>query len=194
MNLSSTKHTWTCATCGQGLTRKSSAVRHNNDLHSGRAMIVRPNEYIVGLLNGKFLESDPLLYRRNHIGQKNRSSVNNRTGGPGAVGRSIAHEKMYEYAQRQQPIKSDSVDKLSPQFNANLNSYNEANDFKASNSMKKFSERWLKLREFEMLAKKHCPAHMVKKMMVIVNMAVATGNDDFLEKNLAILRDRDRKN
>jgi hypothetical protein len=192
--MNSTKHTWTCATCGQGLTRKSTAVRHNNDLHSGRAMIVRPNEYIVGRLNGKFLESDPLLYRRNHIGQKNRSSVNNRTRGPGTVGRSVAHEKMYEYAQQQQPIESDRVDKLSPQFSANLNSYNDANDFKASNSMKKFSERWLKLREFEMLAKKHCPAHIIKKMMVIVNMAVATGNDDFLEKNLAILRDRDRKN
>ncbi|MFL6355999.1 MAG: hypothetical protein ACJ71C_05515 [Nitrososphaeraceae archaeon] len=189
MNLNSTKHTWTCATCGQGLTRKSSAVRHNNDLHSGRAMIVRPNAYIVGILNGKFLESDPLLYRRNHIGQKNRSSVNNRTGGPGAVGRSIAHEKMYEYAQ-QQPIESDSVDKLSPQFNANLNSYNEANDFKASNSMKKFSERWLKVKEFETLAKKHCRAHIAKQMMVMVNTAVAIGNDDFF----ATLRDIDRKN
>jgi hypothetical protein len=77
-------------------------------------MIVRPNEYIVGRVNGKFLESDPLLYRRNHIGQKNMSSVNNRTGGPGAVGRSIVHEKMYEYAQQQQPIESDSVDKLLP--------------------------------------------------------------------------------
>ena len=166
MNLNSTKHTWTCATCGQGLTRKSSAVRHNNDLHSGRAIIVRPNEYIVGLLNGKFLESDPLLYRRNHIGQKNRSSVNNRTGGPGTVGRSIAHEKMHEYAQQQQHIKSDSVDKLSP------------------------SERWLKVKEFETLANKHRPAHIAKQMTVMV----AIGNDDFLEKNLATLRDIDRNN
>ncbi|MFL6410805.1 MAG: hypothetical protein ACJ71K_06135 [Nitrososphaeraceae archaeon] len=134
-----------------------------------------------------------MLYRRNHIGQKNRSSVNNRTGGPGAVGRSIAHEKMYEYAQ-QQPIESDSVDKLSPQFNANLNSYSEANDFKASNSMKNFSETWLKVKEFETLAKKHCRAHIAKQMMVMVNTAVAIGNDDFLEKNLATLRDIDRKN
>ncbi|MFL6400835.1 MAG: hypothetical protein ACJ72J_14820 [Nitrososphaeraceae archaeon] len=179
--MNSTKHTWTCATCGQGLTRKSTAVRHNNNLHSGRAMIVRPNECIVGL-NGKFLESDPLLYRRKYIRQKNTSSGNNRTGGPGAVGRSIAHEKMYEYAQEQQPIESHSVDKPSLQFNANLNSYNESNDFKPSNSIQKFSERWLKVKEFETLAKKHRPAH-VKQMMVMVNMAVATGNDDFLEKN-----------
>jgi hypothetical protein len=107
-----------------------------------------------------------LLYRRNHIGQKNRSSVNNRTGGPGTVGRSIAHEKMHEYAQQQQPIKSDSVDKLSP------------------------SERWLKVKEFETLANKHRPAHIAKQMTVMV----AIGNDDFLEKNLATLRDIDRNN
>jgi hypothetical protein len=157
-------------------------------------MIVRPNEYIVGRVNGKFLESDPLLYRRNHIGQKNMSSVNNRTGGPGAVGRSIVHEKMYEYAQQQQLIESDSVDKLSPQFNANLNSYNEANDFKPSNSMQKFSERWLKVKEFETLAKKHCPRHIANQMIIMVNMPATTGDDDFLEKNLDTLRDIDRKN
>jgi hypothetical protein len=155
-------------------------------------MIVRPHEYIVGRLNGKFLESDPLSYRRNHIVQKNRSSGNNRTGGPRAVGRSIVHEKIYEYAEQQQPIESDRVDKLSPHFNANLKSYNEANDFKPSNSMQKFSERWLKVKEFETLAKKHHPAHIAKQMMVLVNMAVANGDDDFLEKNLASLRDIDR--
>jgi predicted HicB family RNase H-like nuclease len=53
---------------------------------------------------------------------------------------------MYDYAVQQQPIESDSVDKLSPQFNANLKSYSEADDFKSSNSMQKFSERRLKLR------------------------------------------------
>ena len=90
---------------------------------------------------------------------------------------------MYEYAQEQQPIESHSVDKPSLQFNANLNSYNESNDFKPSNSIQKFSERWLKVKEFETLAKKHRPAHIVNQMMVLVTMAVANGDDDFLEKN-----------
>ena len=36
------KHSWVCSICGQGLTRKSTAVRHNNNLHSGGAVLVRP--------------------------------------------------------------------------------------------------------------------------------------------------------
>src|SRR6187397_959852 len=58
------KHTWICSICGQGLTRNSTAKRHNNNLHSGAALLVRPYEYIIGRLNGKFSQSDPSLYRR----------------------------------------------------------------------------------------------------------------------------------
>jgi hypothetical protein len=57
--------TWVCSHCGQGLTRKRSANRHNNNLPSGQAGIVRPFEYIIGRLNGTFcIPSDPLAYRR----------------------------------------------------------------------------------------------------------------------------------
>ncbi|MFL6507307.1 MAG: hypothetical protein ACJ704_05135, partial [Nitrososphaeraceae archaeon] len=73
-------------------------------------------------------------------------------------------------------------------------SYSDSNYFKASNSIINFSETWLNVKEFETLAKKHCRAHIAKQMMVMVNTAVAIGNDDFLEKNLATLRDIDRKN
>ena len=41
------KHAWMCSICGQGLTRKSSATRHNNNLHLGQAVIVRPIEYVI---------------------------------------------------------------------------------------------------------------------------------------------------
>ena len=34
--------------------RKSTANRHNNNLHSGVALLVGPYEYIIGRLNGKF--------------------------------------------------------------------------------------------------------------------------------------------
>ena len=58
------KHTWICSICGQGLTRKSAANRHNNNLHSGVVLVVRPYEYIIGRLNGIFSQSDPSLFRR----------------------------------------------------------------------------------------------------------------------------------
>ena len=72
------KYTWVCSTCSQGLTRKSSAKRHNNNLHSGNAMIVRPFEYIIGRLNGKFPPTtDPLLFRRKNLKDVRRQNGDN---------------------------------------------------------------------------------------------------------------------
>ena len=61
------QHTWICVICGAGFTRKSSANRHNQNLHTGNGTIVRPLEYIIGRLNGKFHEpKDTLLFRKNN--------------------------------------------------------------------------------------------------------------------------------
>ena len=58
-------------------TRKSSAKRHNDNLHLSGAMIVRPIEYIIGRLNGKFpVPHDPLSYRRNKKSQMNALGPN----------------------------------------------------------------------------------------------------------------------
>jgi hypothetical protein len=65
------KHTCVCATCGQGFTRKSSAARHNYNLHSGQAIIVKPYDYIVGRLKGQFSPDDPAAYRRDRRGLTN---------------------------------------------------------------------------------------------------------------------------
>jgi hypothetical protein len=70
------KHTRVCATCGQGFTRNSSAVRHNNILHSGHAMIVKPYDYIIGRLRGEFSPGDPGIYRSNRRNQTTSSVYN----------------------------------------------------------------------------------------------------------------------
>jgi hypothetical protein len=60
------KHNWICITCGQGFTRKHSGNRHNSNLHSGTAKLVRPFDYVIGRLNGEIASPmhDPLFYRR----------------------------------------------------------------------------------------------------------------------------------
>jgi hypothetical protein len=55
-----------CATCSQDFTRKSSANRHNRNIHLGMGMIVRFVDYIVGRLEGKYVAADPLLFRKNN--------------------------------------------------------------------------------------------------------------------------------
>lgn len=70
------KHTCVCTICGQGFTRNSSAVRHNNILHLGHAMIVKPYEYIIGRLRGEFSPGDPGIYRSNRRNQTTSSVYN----------------------------------------------------------------------------------------------------------------------
>ena len=70
------KHTCVCTICGQGFTRNSSAVRHNNILHLGHAMIVKPYEYIIGRLRGEFSPGDPGFYRSNRRNQTTSSVYN----------------------------------------------------------------------------------------------------------------------
>jgi hypothetical protein len=56
-----------CSMCGQGFTRKRSANRHNLNLHSGQALVVRTIEYVIGRVNGTFPAAiDPLLFRKAH--------------------------------------------------------------------------------------------------------------------------------
>ena len=70
------KHTCVCATCGQGFTRKSSGVRHINNLHFGQAVIMKPYDYIIGRLSGRFSPGDPAIYRNNSKNLTN-STVHN---------------------------------------------------------------------------------------------------------------------
>jgi hypothetical protein len=60
------QHRWVCTICGDGFTRRTSAIRHNGNLHSGYGLIVRPFEYLVGRQNGTFSKPvDPLIFRKN---------------------------------------------------------------------------------------------------------------------------------
>jgi hypothetical protein len=185
------KHSWVCSICGQGLTRKSTAVRHNNNLHSGGAMLVRPYEYIIGRLNGKFLQNDPSSYRHNKRSQKNMSDSiyhhhgdNNRTGF-GAVPGSIVHEPEYENV-RQQPTKSNDVKStFCAQSDPALQPSHKPAHVKASDTVEKLSERMLKLYL-------HYPPQNAKQIIITAGIQVNLGDDDSLDKNLAFLRNMDR--
>lgn len=78
------KHAWMCSVCGQGLTRKSSATRHNNNLHRGEAVIVRPIEYVIRRLNNQLSPPrDPLSLRRNNNSHNDkRRTMTNQIVGP----------------------------------------------------------------------------------------------------------------
>jgi hypothetical protein len=55
---------YVCTICAQDFTRKTSANRHNTNLHQGRAVIVTFVEYIVGRVSGIYQAADPRQDRR----------------------------------------------------------------------------------------------------------------------------------
>lgn len=57
------KPSYVCCTCSQDFTRKYNANRHNQNIHFGKAEIVRYFEYLIGRGSGKYLPADPLSYR-----------------------------------------------------------------------------------------------------------------------------------
>jgi hypothetical protein len=64
------KVNWVCATCGQDFTRRYSANRHNNHFHFGNGIIVRLVEYVIGRINGQFLQPPVNNNSLTRIGEK----------------------------------------------------------------------------------------------------------------------------
>src|ERR671922_2352356 len=58
------KANYICTLCSQTFTRRLSGERHNLNLHSGMAAIVRLIDYIVGRIEGHYPPSNPLIFRR----------------------------------------------------------------------------------------------------------------------------------
>jgi len=187
------KHNWVCSLCGQGLTRKSTAIRHNNNLHFGGAMLVRPHDYIIGRLNGTYLQSDPFLYRHYKKSRKNAASsiyhddgYNNKTAS-GAILDNIAHESVYGNMGQQQPTKTNNVNRMFyPQSEPPFQTSHNGSD------TLKMSERLLKLKELEILVNKHFSPQYANIIRMMAATQASLADDDFLDKNLAFLRNIDR--
>lgn len=182
---------WICAICSKGFTRKSSAKRHNDNLHSSGAMVVRPIEYIIGRLNGKFpVPHDPLSYRRNNKSQMNalRPTLSKSI-------LDIREDIQYDGNIRQQPI--DNYTKrplyLHPTLDTSiLQSLKKPSSYKSSGSLKEIEGTKSKLEELRFLLNKHYPAWGASQQLVSVLCSVRQGDYDLLNERLTILRNIDR--
>jgi hypothetical protein len=168
------KHTWICSICGQGLTRKSTANRHNNNLHSGVALLVRPYEYIIGRLNGTFSQSDPSLYRRKE---------------------NVMSDSIYQQSTKSNDIKR-SVYAQSAPAPLQQPSHKPVDDVRApTDNLEKMSEMMLKLPELKILVNKHLPPYEASQIISNASYLASKGtqrNSDYFDKYLEALRSIDR--
>jgi hypothetical protein len=191
------KHNWVCSLCGQGLTRKSTAKRHNYNLHFGGAMIVRPYDYIIGRLNGTFLQSDPLFYRQNNRNLKDVPRSTNKDDGninrttSGVVPDNIVHEGIYGDIRQPGDTKSNNFKSMFyPQSEAVEAPHSPTGD--KSSDVLKISDRMLKLKEIDILVNKLYSSENANQIRMAIAMQANLGDDDSLDKNLTFLRNIDR--
>ena len=169
--------TWMCSLCGQGFTRRTSARRHNDHLHSAQSIIMRPMEYLVGRLQGHLPSpQDPLNYRRpgpHHL--RDEPSM-------------VAHDN---YEKPNQP----PIDNFSRSLNPNY--YDSFSSFEPKypkNSRSPASDQLsigIKLKELAVLLNKHCTSDEAMVYLAWTNMNLSAGNVNILDTNLNLFRSLD---
>jgi hypothetical protein len=165
--LNSNKHTCVCSICGQGFTRKSSAIRHNNSLHNGQGMIVKPYDYIIGRIQGQFSPGDPRQYRRD-LKNRTQSLVSD-------------HHLPPDLQQPADPLNRP----LYPQIGIPRSQPNQ----KSPHSSNRFLERKSKLDELQILLNRNFPQQSASQIIAQTTYLVNQGNNDaYLDSLLMSLR------
>ncbi|HEY6668757.1 MAG TPA: hypothetical protein VI033_06330 [Candidatus Nitrosopolaris sp.] len=182
---------WTCDRCGQGFTRRPSADRHNINLHSGHALVIRTFEYIIGRVNGRFPEpTDPLSFRHKRTSkiQLSYSDVN-RTGLTPVV---YQNQNTFHYSKVESiannanvtPYRLNSISQ--PQYKL---AQKQSDPFRGPQSTSKLE----KLAEFERLSYKHYSHPDAERAITMVRIKVFNlGDEGFLDVNLEHLREIDK--
>jgi hypothetical protein len=161
---------WVCATCGQGVTRKSSGLRHINKLHSGKAILVRPYVYIAGIVSGRFQQSEPSLYRKHTKEEFNNMSPSNAYSQSQFVGPlpKIVHEETNRYSTEAETRPFSNINNENPSYCFPMIEPGDRIDIPSSaDSIVIMIRRKEMLQEIVQLARKYCTSHIANGIIMI---------------------------
>ena len=173
--------TWVCATCPEHFTRKYSASRHNDNLHSGNGLIVTLLDYIVGRVSGQYLPSDPRTSKNYNPlihdytprwPSKPVSQAGASNDRPYPANNSSNNNNMYE--------NSDPFSYCYP----TPNTINNADDKPAN----KVQDRIQKYDEIRTLVVKYYIPEAVENTLAVVRGYMNLGDDRLLDEQLAFFR------
>ena len=172
--------TWVCATCGEHFTRKYSANRHNNNLHSGNGQIVRFLDYIVGRASGQYLPSD------HRISKNHNPLIHDYT--PRWPSKPVSQAG----ASNDRPYPANNNDSNNMYENSDPffycyptpNTINNADDKPAN----KVQDRIQKYDEIRTLVAKYYIPEAVENTLAVVRGYMNLGDDRLLDEQLAFFR------
>jgi hypothetical protein len=182
------KHTWVCSICAQGFTRKPSAQRHNNNLRHGEGMIVRPFEYIIGRLQGKYpISTDPSVFVRKKRRQTalSYSPINNPTFEP--LGHEGAGDSAPKHSSWPSPSDIQSMVGSSESPAVPDPKYLPGSSKPPTPFQKNLQRKW-KLDQITMLSNKYFVQEIARETVERATRLYAVGDDFMLDGVLESLR------
>lgn len=178
---------YVCATCSEHFTRKYSASRHNLNIHDGGAEIVRLIDYIVGRVSGKYLATHPFWYRREQKWQTHSDHTYDNKFRPMTVTDSSGDS----------PQHTDGRQQASQPNMYYSSHYSNAPAFQQDNQ--RYGIRLspltrLKIEEFKTLLIQYKEYfHDVNEIFKWTVSWANKGDDTYLDKNLAAVRNLDKR-
>lgn len=182
---------WVCGTCGQGVTRRSSGLRHINKLHSGKAILVRPYVYVAGIVSGRFQQSDPSLYRKRtklEFSSKPPSGNYSRSqfGSPPT---DIVNEEANRYATKAQTRPFSNINNKNPSHSfLTVDSGEQVDRPSPADGMLVVIRTKEMLLEIAKLARKYYPPRSAEGIIITAQSMAVLEDDKSLHKALEDLR------
>jgi hypothetical protein len=174
--------TWVCATCPEHFTRKYSASRHNNNLHSGNGLIVTLLDYIVGRASGQYSRNDPRT-SKNH----NPLIHDYTSRWPSKpVSQGIANYNR-PYPANSNNNNNNMYENSDPSYYyyPTPNTINNADDKPAN----KVQDRTRKYDELRTFVTRYYTGEGAEKILSIAKWYLSIGDDRFVDEQLATLRE-----
>jgi hypothetical protein len=177
---------YVCTMCSQTFTRKWRGNVHNLNIHGGISQIVRMVDYIIGRVNGKYLSSDPALFRR-------RRGIKNGFGPSAAIFNS--RDKSYEraIAEGRSVLNKNNLGenyyRLSDSGSSSLDSVQQFNDSSDVDYAEMSREAIIKLAELKELTSKCLSPQVVQNILSTTRMfCVGKGNNEPIDMALEMFR------
>jgi hypothetical protein len=177
LKLKNNNNSYICTICSQDFTRKGSGRRHNTNLHSGTATIVRYVDYIIGRLSGHYTPGDPMLYRNKKKKHINISGNNYDDGSGFKVIADNTHDTGFCRNPADGLIDHNNNNYVDKQFLPHTDVFslksqqpmqNRAANTSSSSYSEEYKQARSKLFELEQLLTPFCPPQIIYNTLTII--------------------------
>jgi hypothetical protein len=161
------KPLYVCSLCGLDFSRRYNSDRHNQNLHSNKAEIVTPMEYLLDRMSGKYLPANPSSYRKKNRSKNEASFVhdyeNNKNDFKEEKSNLSYNKSLRDIAE--QPKENRMFDINNASSNLKDNAESVANPFNNMNYFKFLQAFEKKAKETEMIRKLEEMFNHIERML-----------------------------